>query len=171
MNYASASKNETSFRAKLLKEGDLITQKYTMIASDFDNGYDNWAPDNNTDNITYSDNPGKDSQKSQIFIADYKYDLGEQIVDLNVGMSKNETLHSYDSDWGNYDFWVNWDGDDHHDDHGDEHGDDHDDDDHDDDHDEMIMTIMMMIMMKILTLDHMISSIHFLEILTPEQLI
>ena len=131
-NYASADKNETSFRAKLLKEGDLITQKYTMIASDFDNGYDNWAPDNNTDNITYSDNPGKDSQKSQIFIADYKYDLGEQIVDLNVGMSKNETLHSYDSDWGNYDFWVNWDGDDHHDDHGDEHGDDHDGDDHDD---------------------------------------
>ena len=29
-----------------------------MIASDFDNGYDIWAPDNNTDNITYSDNPG-----------------------------------------------------------------------------------------------------------------
>ena len=41
-NYASADKNETSFRAKLLKEGDLITQKYTMIASDFDNGYDNF---------------------------------------------------------------------------------------------------------------------------------
>ena len=73
-NYASADKNETSIRAKLLKEGDLITQKYTIISSDFDNGYDNWAPDNNTENITYSDNPGKDSQKSQIFIADYKYD-------------------------------------------------------------------------------------------------
>ena len=144
-NYSSASKNETSIRAKLLKEGDLITQKYTMIASDFDNGYDNWAPDNNTDNITYSDNPGKDSQKSQIFIADYKYDLGEQIVDFNVGMSSNETLHSYDSDWGNYNFWLNWDGDDHHeddhhddhdDDHDDDHGDDHDDDHGDDDHDE-----------------------------------
>ena len=132
--YSSAKKNETSFRAKLLKEGDLITQKYTMIASDFDNGYDNWAPDNNTENITYSDNPGKDSQKSQIFIADYRYDLGEQIVDFNVGMSQNETLHSYDSDWGNYDFWVNWDGDDHHDDHGDDHDGDHDGDDHDDDH-------------------------------------
>ena len=105
-NYSSANKNETSIRAKLLKEGDLITQKYTMIASDFDNGYDNWAPDNNTDNITYSDNPGKDSQKSQIFIADYRYDLGEQIVDLNVGMSQNETLHSYDSDWGNNQFWL-----------------------------------------------------------------
>ena len=105
-NYSSADKNETSIRAKLLKEGDLITQKYTMIVSDFDNGYDNWAPDNNTDNITYSDNPGKDSQKSQIFIADYKYDLGEQIVDLNVGMSQNETLHSYDSDWGNNQFWL-----------------------------------------------------------------
>ena len=137
-NYASADRNETSLRVKMLKEGDLITQKYTMIHSDFDNGYDNWAPDNNTDNITYSDNPGKDSQKSQIFIADYRYDLGEQIVDFNVGMSSNETLHSYDSDWGNYNFWLNWDGDDHHeddhhDDHGDDHGDDHDDD-HDDDH-------------------------------------
>ena len=106
-NYSSADKNETSLRAKILKEGDLITQKYTMIYSDFDNGYDNWAPDNNTDNITYSDNPGKDSQESKIFIADYKYDLGEQIVDFNVGISNNETLHSYDSDWGNYDFWVN----------------------------------------------------------------
>ena len=128
----STDRNETSIRAKLLKKGDLITQKYTMIASDFDNGYDNWAPDNNTDNITYSDNPGKDSQKSQIFIADYRYDLGEQIVDLNVGMSQNETLHSYDSDWGNYDFWVNWEGDDHddHDDH--EDGDGDEDDDHED---------------------------------------
>ena len=104
--YASANKNETSLRVKLLKEGNLITQKYTVIASDFDNGYDNWSPDNNTDNITYSDNPGKDSQKSQIFIADYRYDLGEQIVDLNVGISSNETLHSYDSDWGNYSFWL-----------------------------------------------------------------
>ena len=147
-NYSSADRNETSLRVKMLKEGDLITQKYTIIHSDFDNGYDNWAPDNNTDNITYSDNPGKDSQKSQIFIADYKYDLGEQIVDFNIGMSSNETLHSYDSDWGNYDFWLNFDGDDHHeddhDDHGDDHGDDHDDDhdedqgddDHDDDHDD-----------------------------------
>ena len=104
--YASANKNETSLRVKLLKEGNLITQKYTVIASDFDNGYDNWSPDNNTDNITYSDNPGKDSQKSQIFIADYRYDLGEQIVDLNFGISSNETLHSYDSDWGNYSFWL-----------------------------------------------------------------
>ena len=133
-NYASADRNETSLRLKMLKEGDLITQKYTIISSDFDNGYDNWAPDNNTDNITYSDNPGKDSQKSQIFIADYKYDLGEQIIDFNVGMSSNETLHSYDSDWGSYDFWINFDGDDHHDDEHDDHGDEHGDDDHDDDH-------------------------------------
>ena len=128
--YASANSDETSFRAKLMKEGNNnITQKYTMIVSDYDNGYDNWAPDNNTDNITYSDNPGKDSQKSQIFIADYQYDLGEQIVDFNVGMSSNETLHSYDSDWGNYNFWAEYE--DHHDD-----GDDHDDHDGDDDHDD-----------------------------------
>ena len=107
IDYASANRDETSFRAKLLKTGDNnITQKYTMIYSDFDNGYDNWAPDNNTDNITYSDNPGKDSQKSQIFIADYSYDLDEGFADLNVGVSNNETLHSYDSDWGNYQFWI-----------------------------------------------------------------
>ena len=94
-----------------------------MIHSDFDNGYDNWAPDNNTDHITYSDNPGKDSQKSQIFIADYTYDVGGGILDFNVGMSKNETLHSYDGDWGNYDFWLGYED---HDDHGD--------DDHHDEH-------------------------------------
>ena len=129
-NYASAYKDETSFRAKLLKSGDNnITQKYTMIYSDFDNGYDNWAPDNNIDNITYSDNPGKDSQKSQIFIADYSYDLGEGFADLNIGMSNNETLHSYDSDWGNYQFWLDYE------DH-DDHADDNDGDDDHDDHDE-----------------------------------
>ena len=106
--YASASRDETSFRVKLMKEGDNnITQKYTMIVSDYDNGYDNWAPDNNTDNITYSDNPGKDAQKSQVFIADYSYDLNEQIIDLNIGFTSNEMLHSYDSDWGNYQFWSN----------------------------------------------------------------
>ena len=37
-NYASADRNETSLRLKMLKEGDLITQKYTIISSDFDNG-------------------------------------------------------------------------------------------------------------------------------------
>ena len=106
-DYASANRDETSFRAKLMKEGNNnITQKYTMIVSDYDNGYDNWTPDNNTENITYSDNPGKDSQKSQVFIADYRYDLGEQIVDFNIGLTSNETLHSYDSDWGNYEFWL-----------------------------------------------------------------
>ena len=106
IDYASANRDETSFRAKLLKDENNLTQKYTIISSDFDNGYDNWAPDNNTDNITYSDNPGKDSQKSQIFIADYTYDVGEGFIDLNIGMSNNETLHSYDSDWGNYQFWF-----------------------------------------------------------------
>ena len=106
IDYASANRDETSFRAKLLKDENNLTQKYTIISSDFDNGYDNWAPDNNADNITYSDNPGKDSQKSQIFIADYTYDVGEGFIDLNIGMSNNETLHSYDSDWGNYQFWF-----------------------------------------------------------------
>ena len=139
IDYASANRDETSFRAKLLKDENNLTQKYTIISSDFDNGYDNWAPDNNTDNITYSDNPGKDSQKSQIFIADYTYDVGEGFIDLNIGMSNNETLHSYDSDWGNYDFWLDYEDHDDHDgddDHGDDHGDDDHDDDHGDDHDD-----------------------------------
>ena len=131
IDYASANRDETSFRAKLLKDENNLTQKYTIISSDFDNGYDNWAPDNNTDNITYSDNPGKDSQKSQIFIADYTYDVGEGFIDLNVGVSNNETLHSYDSDWGNYQFWLDYQDPD---DHDDDHGDDHDDDQHDEEH-------------------------------------
>ena len=96
--------------------------------------------------------------------------MGEQIVDFNVGMSSNETLHSYDSDWGNYNFWLNWDGDDHHDDHGDEHGDEHGDD-HDDDHDEDTTKITTKIMMRNLILCHMISLIRSKEILTQELLI
>ena len=109
----TADKNETSLRLKFLNQTDRLTQKYTLIYSDFNNGYDDWSPDNNTDNKTYSDNPGKDSQESTILIADYAYDMNEFDLSVNVGMSDNNTLHSYDSDWGNNTFWAsnpyNWD--------------------------------------------------------------
>ena len=102
--------------------------------------------------------------------------LAGEFLIFNVGMSKNETLHSYDSDWGNYDFWLGYEDHDDHgdDDHGDDdHGDDdHGDDDHDDDHgdDDPEMTMMMIIMMNTsnLMLTHMISLIHLKEILIQE---
>jgi iron complex outermembrane receptor protein len=101
----TAKKDESSFRTKIMKSKNNLSQKYTFIISDFDNGYDNWSPDNNISNITYSDNPGKDSQKSSIIIADYLWNVDGYIIDLNLGASSNSTLHSYDSDWGNINFW------------------------------------------------------------------
>ena len=109
----TSNKNESSMRLKALNQTNRLTQKYTLIYSDFNNGYDEWSPDNNENNKTYTDNPGKDSQESKILIADYAYDLNEFDLSVNVGMSDNTTLHSYDSDWGNNTFWgsdpYNWD--------------------------------------------------------------
>ena len=36
----------------------------TFISSDFKNGYDVWAPDNNDRFLTYSDSEGEDSQNT-----------------------------------------------------------------------------------------------------------
>ena len=108
------NKDETSIRFKLLYNiSPSHTLKSTFVVSDFDNGYDAWAPDNNTENKTYTDNPGKDSQKSQLLVVDNFFELNKYNVSWNVGLSNHETLHSYDGDWGNNAFWAsnpyNWD--------------------------------------------------------------
>ena len=78
----------------------------TFIYSDLNNGYDAWAPNNNTNFKTYSDDNGLDSQTS------YGYSLrsnfyGQYDFTLISSFTKTDLVHSYDSDWGDSLYWAN----------------------------------------------------------------
>mgnify|MGYP001158394597 FL=1 len=82
----------------------------TFIYSELDNGYDAWAPNNNTDFKTYSDDRGVDSQTS------YGYSIrtninGNYNLTFITSFTKTDLEHSYDSDWGDSLYWAtnhNW---------------------------------------------------------------
>lgn len=101
------NKSETFQKIKFIfKPNESIKSKLTLINSNLDNGYDMWTPDNNTD-TTYSNQPGRDSQelfalslKNQILKDNFK------IIHISNFLESN-MKHSYDSDWGNDDFWSN----------------------------------------------------------------
>ena len=78
----------------------------TIIRGSLNNGYDAWAPDNNKSYFTYSNRPGEDSQ--QTLAGSIKMNLKvNNIFDLTsiTSYSDNDLIHSYDSDWGNGDYW------------------------------------------------------------------
>ena len=76
----------------------------TIINSNLNNGYDTWSVNNNPD-TTYTNNPGKDSQKL------FALSLNNQLLFNNLKLNHissyvdSKALHSYDSDWGNDYFW------------------------------------------------------------------
>lgn len=82
----------------------------TIIYSELDNGYDAWAPNNNTDFRTYSDDKGLDSQTT------YGYSIRTNIdtyanFTLITSFTETDLVHSYDSDWGDSLYWAlnhNW---------------------------------------------------------------
>ena len=104
----SNKKDEQFIRVKLnykpLKNFKVLS---TLIYAELDNGYDSWAPDNNTDFHTYSDDTGEDSQKT----------LGGSVrINLNSNnkykftsisaYTKTNLTHSYDGDWANDQYWY-----------------------------------------------------------------
>ena len=99
-------RDESFFRLKLkLLPNQKLSFMNTLILSELKNGYDAWAPDNNKEFNTYSDQPGKDSQKTEAFSirAKLKND-GWDLVGI-VSKSNSDLEHSYDGDWGNNMFW------------------------------------------------------------------
>ena len=69
------------------------------------NGYDAWAPDNNEDFKTYTDQPGEDSQKTSAFSSRAVYKgNGWNFVGI-ISQSSSDLVHSYDGDWANNLFW------------------------------------------------------------------
>jgi len=99
-------KDETFLRLKMnLGLNENITVKNTVLLSNMDNGYDAWAPDNNDEYITYTDQPGKDSQKTKALASKLVFNQKDFSVMVKISSSYSELVHSYDGDWGNNAFW------------------------------------------------------------------
>ena len=99
-------KDELFFRLKLkLVPNQRLSFINTFISSDMKNGYDAWAPDNNEDFKTYTDQPGEDSQQTSAFSSRAVYKgSGWNFVGI-ISRSSSDLVHSYDGDWANNLFW------------------------------------------------------------------
>ena len=99
-------KDESFFRIKLkLIPSQKLIINNTVILSDINNGYDVWAPDNNKNYRTYTDQPGEDSQKTNAFSSKINYKEDDWSLTGIFSRSLSTLIHSYDGDWGNNGFW------------------------------------------------------------------
>ena len=100
-------RKENYIREKLLfRLNNHFQATLTAFNAVLDNKYDAWAPDNNEDLHTYSNNQGKDSQqtKAYSFRANYKKDKMD--ATFIASNSITDLVHAYDGDWGNDDYWL-----------------------------------------------------------------
>ena len=104
----SNGRRESLARVKVGYENDAgLRLVGTVFRAHLDNGYDAWAPDNNEDLITYSDNLGKDSQTTDALSLRARVPMppsGVELVSITA-FARTELQHSYDGDWGNDEFW------------------------------------------------------------------
>ena len=85
----------------------IVNLHFVSLNSNLNNGYDVWSVDNNKDYITYSDEQGMDSQKS--YSNSFKINC-KDIIGANAFYqytnSTNKMEHSYDGDWANNNYWL-----------------------------------------------------------------
>ena len=79
----------------------------TIIMSHLNNGYDAWAPDNNKTFITYSDNLGEDSQRTNAGSIRLNYEFHNNLsLKVISSYSTTDQVHNYDGDWANDEYWL-----------------------------------------------------------------
>jgi len=102
-------RNEEVFRLKgRYLGGNGILYKMTALVIDIDNGYEMWAPDNNVDLNTYSNQLGSDDLdlKALALLSEWP------IVRDKISLTSISTIvradmdYSYDGDWGNDSYWL-----------------------------------------------------------------
>tara|TARA_B100000965_G_scaffold218187_1_gene182604 strand:+ start:1517 stop:3835 length:2319 start_codon:yes stop_codon:yes gene_type:complete len=100
------ARNEQLIKLKLNYFNNDFLSKITIIHSDINNNYDVWSPDNNG-YTTYTDYRGKDLQKTNAISIYLKQKNNfSDLISIST-YSDNEITYSYDSDWGNNEFWSN----------------------------------------------------------------
>lgn len=102
----SNGRDETSARAKLRWAGDNGWEaRLAVLHADFDNGYDAWSPENGR--ITFSDNPGRDEQRTSGASLKVSGPLGRSVDFVSISAwAESDVLFSFDGEWGNADYWA-----------------------------------------------------------------
>ena len=104
----SNKRDELLLRTKLkYQPNEKLVFVGTIMFADLDNGYDAWAPDNNQDFRTYSNEQGQDSQKSTAFSLRANLVLSNRVTLTSItSFSETDLTHSYDGDWADDTYWY-----------------------------------------------------------------
>jgi outer membrane cobalamin receptor len=72
----------------------------TLIYAELENGYDAWAPDNNTDFKTYSNDKGEDSQRTFGYSLRANFEVSENLDITSItSFTETDLIYAYDGDW------------------------------------------------------------------------
>lgn len=99
-NEDANARDELTARLRLTwNPNELWRWEAAVVAADFDNGYDEFALDNNGTN-TFSDQPGRDEQESVAASLRGTYTGGEGVRFSTVTSgARTRSVYSYDDDW------------------------------------------------------------------------
>ncbi len=101
--------DELAIKAKLKwLVSDKHTVDFTMMHIDVDNGFDAYNQYNTR--TTQSDEPGKDTQKTNAFSLKSMYQVNDKFhLESRASYSKSDIEYSYDEDWtlGGWNWWGN----------------------------------------------------------------
>jgi outer membrane receptor protein involved in Fe transport len=98
-------RDELTARGKLAwTPGDAVRVDFAGLYVDVDNGYDAWAVDNGWN--TYSDDPGRDAQRSVAGSARVQAELANVDLVSITGFAATDAVFSFDADWGNAPYWA-----------------------------------------------------------------
>ena len=102
------NKREESFsRMKLSYDpNNQLSILATLIYTKLENGYDAWAPDNNTDFKTYSNDKGEDSQRTYGYSLRANFEASENLSITSItSFTETDLVHAYDGDWADSSYW------------------------------------------------------------------
>ncbi len=101
-------RNELTARGKLQWSfADNWNGLLSGLYMNFDNGYDAWTVLN--DATTYSDKPGRDSQKTRAGSLRLSGPLNDRLKLVSItALADSDIFFSFDGDWGNDDFWQQY---------------------------------------------------------------
>jgi hypothetical protein len=103
----SNKREEAFFRMKLrYKPINKLSILATFIYCELENGYDAWAPDNNTDFKTFSNDKGEDSQRTFGYSLRANFEARENLNITSItSFTETDLVHAYDGDWADSTYW------------------------------------------------------------------
>jgi outer membrane receptor protein involved in Fe transport len=107
-NITDSNKREEAFSRMKLRYDPInkLSILATFIYCELENGYDAWAPDNNTDFKTFSNDKGEDSQRTFGYSLRANFEARENLNITSISsFTETDLVHAYDGDWADSVYW------------------------------------------------------------------